>query len=279
MDHKCQYCSSSFKNKYNLKKHIDEGKKCLKLRNIKCKSCLTIFSNQNELEQHLVICKDHIITQLKEELFKKDTELKEELFKKDTELKEELFKKDIEINKLHEKIESILSRPSTINNTQNINLSTTYTLDSIEEEHLVALFKENLTSQIFMSGQQGLAKLCTDKIINTKDNKKLICCTDFSRKKFKYIDKSGNTKEDIEARNFVKRVGKPMKDAGKVVYDDMMSSLRHQQDCIRPEEYGKKENLISQSIDVMNKYTDIINVDDPNHNTRFTNELAILNKE
>jgi len=66
-----------------------------------------------------------------------------------------------------------------------------------------------------------------------------------------------------------------MKDAGKVVYDDMMSSLRHQQDCIRPEEYGKKENLISQSIDVMNKYTD----NDPNHNTRFTNELAILNKE
>ena len=267
MEYKCEYCDLFLKNKYILKKHIDESKKCLKLRN-RCKSCLTIFSNQNELEQHLVICKDHIIIKLKEELFKKDTELKEKI-----------KEYQLEINKLHEKIESILSRPSTINNTQNINLSTTYTLDSIEEEDLVALFKENLTSQIFMSGQQGLAKLCTDKIINTKDNKKLICCTDFSRKKFKYIDKSGNTKEDIEARNFVKRVGKPMKDAGKVVYDDMMSSLRHQQDCIKPEEYGKKENLISQSIDVMNKYTDIINVDDPNHNTRFTNELAILNKE
>jgi hypothetical protein len=216
MEYKCEYCDLFLKNKYILKKHIDESKKCLKLRN-RCKSCLTIFSNQNELEQHLVICKDHIIMKLKDELYKKDSELKEELYKKDIELKEELFKKDLElkeevfkkdtelkekikehqleINKLHEKIESILSRPSTINNTQNINLSTTYTLDSIEEEDLIALFKENLTSQIFMSGQQGLAKLCTDKIINTKDNKKLICCTDFSRKKFKYIDKSGNTKE------------------------------------------------------------------------------------
>jgi hypothetical protein len=55
------------------------------------------------------------------------------------ELKEKIKEHQLEINKLLEKIESILSRP----NTQNINLSTTYTLDSIEEEHLVALFKEN----------------------------------------------------------------------------------------------------------------------------------------
>ena len=57
-----------------------------------------------------------------------------------------------------------------------------------------------------MNFKKGIAKMCTDKIINTKDEKKLICCTDTTRKKFKYIDKKGNIKEDIEARFFVDRV-------------------------------------------------------------------------
>ena len=29
----CKYCNTILKSKYNMKKHIDESKKCLKLRN------------------------------------------------------------------------------------------------------------------------------------------------------------------------------------------------------------------------------------------------------
>ena len=57
-----------------------------------------------------------------------------------------------------------------------------------------------------------------------------------------------------------------------------MEDLTEQRDHIRPEDYGKKEYLITQSFQVMDRYKDIINIDDPKYNTDFTCELAILNK-
>ena len=154
----------------------------------------------------------------------------------------------------------------------------TYTLDDIKESDLNELFLENLTEKVFMSGHKGLAKLCTDKIINTQDSKKLTCCTDITRKKFKYMDKNGNVNEDVEARAFVEKVTKPIKEAGKQVYDTMLSNINEERNKIREDDHGKKERLIDRSFQVMNKYQDIINIDDPKYNGDFTNELAILNK-
>jgi len=153
-----------------------------------------------------------------------------------------------------------------------------YTLEDIKEEELMELFSENLTEKVFMSGQKGLAKLCTEKIINTKDSKKLICCTDISRRKFKYMDKKGNVNEDVEARDFVDKVTKPIKEAGKKVYNTMISNINDERVQARDDDYGKKERLIDKSFQVMDRYKDIINIDDPKYNCDFTNELAILNK-
>ena len=191
-------------------------------------------------------------------------------------------------DKLQENIQNLareaINRPttsSTTNNTVNNirnNLSTQYTLDEIKTEELMELFRENLTEKVFMSGQKGLAKLCTDKLINTKDAKKLICCTDVTRKKFKYMDKKGNVIEDIEAREFVNKVTKPIKEAGRHVYDTMMSTISDERDHVREDDYGKKDRLVTQSFQLMDRYKDIINIDDTKYNTEFTNELAILNK-
>jgi hypothetical protein len=128
-----------------------------------------------------------------------------------------------------------------------------------------------------MSGHKGIAKMCTEKIIHTKDKKKLICCTDTSRGKFKYMDKKGNLKEDIEARMFVDRVSKPIKDVGKQLYDNIMEKLTDERDHVKPEEYGKKERLTMESFQVMDRYKDIINIDDSKYNTDFTSELAKIN--
>ena len=95
-----------------------------------------------------------------------------------------------------------INRPTTTNNTYNHirnHLSTKYTLEEMKDEDLIDIFRENLTEKIFMSGHKGIAKMCTEKIIHTRDEKKLICCTDASRLKFKYMDKNGNLKDDIEA--------------------------------------------------------------------------------
>ena len=57
-----------------------------------------------------------------------------------------------------------------------------------------------------MDGQRGIARLCTEQIINTKDKKKLLVATDQSRNKFRYMDEKGNMKDDIEARTFIEKV-------------------------------------------------------------------------
>jgi hypothetical protein len=208
--------------------------------------------------------------------------LKEEHARQITDLKQQN-------DKLQENIQNLareaINRPTTssttnnntVNNIRN-NLSTQYTLDDIKAEELMELFRENLTEKVFMSGQKGLAKLCTDKLINTKDAKKMICCTDVTRKKFKYMDKKGNVIEDIEAREFVNKVTKPIKEAGRQVYDTMMSTISDERDHVREDDYGKKDRLVTQSFQVMDRYKDIINIDDTKYNTEFTNELAILNK-
>ena len=90
------------------------------------------------------------------------------------------------------------------------------------------------------------------------------------------MDKSGNVKEDIDGRMFVDKVSKPIKDVGKVVYDDIIGDMREEQN--QTEDYGKRDHLIFQSFQVMNRYKDIININDDRYNNIFMNELAILNK-
>ena len=71
---------------------------------------------------------------------------------------------------------------------------------------------------------------------------------------------------------------RPIKAAGKRVYDKLMSTITDEQDHVKDDDYGKKDRLITQSFQVMDRYKDIINIDDEKYNADFTNELAILNK-
>jgi hypothetical protein len=323
VEHICGFCSTRFKNQYNLKAHENGSKKCLLNRGLKletknqCIGCNIVFFTKHKLALHEDICRDFLQHQHAKEILEKDkifSDFKEEQEKRYIELVHKNEQKLVELTQTNEKFLALLkeehahqiadlkqqndklqeniqnlareaiNRPttsSTTNNTVNNirnNLSTQYTLDDIKAEELVELFRENLTEKVFMSGQKGLAKLCTDKLINTKDAKKLICCTDVTRKKFKYMDKKGNVIEDIEAREFVNKVTKPIKEAGRHVYDTMMSTISDERDHVREDDYGKKDRLVTQSFQVMDRYKDIINIDDTKYNTEFTNELAILNK-
>ena len=305
----CVGCNLSFFNKYNLKLHEDVCRDFLQHQH--AKEILEkdkIFSDFKEEQEkryiELVQESDQKISDLTDQNQQKLADLTHKNEQKLVEftqtnekflalLKEEHARQIADLkqqnDKLQENIQNLareaINRPTTssttnnntVNNIRN-NLSTQYTLDEIKAEELMELFRENLTEKVFMSGQKGLAKLCTDKLINTKDAKKMICCTDVTRKKFKYMDKKGNVIEDIEAREFVNKVTKPIKEAGRHVYDTMMSTISDERDHVREDDYGKKDRLVTQSFQVMDRYKDIINIDDTKYNTEFTNELAILNK-
>ena len=306
----CNHCNSKLKNNNVLKTHLKTNKRCLTIRGITfktefiCDGCKSMLITMSHLRIHKDTCKEYqklMIESEKEEQFilkikNQETKHRKKLKEKDEQIShlknslESLQKQYAEtkedyktqVERLQDRIDALakeaINRPTTtnINNIRN-NLSTTYTLEGMKDDDLMEIFREHFTKQIFMSGHKGIAKMCTEKIIHTKDKKKLICCTDVSRGKFKYMDKKGNLKEDIEARMFVDRVSKPIKDVGKELYDNIMEKLTDERDHVKPEEYGKKERLTMESFQVMDRYKDIINIDDSKYNAEFTTELAKIN--
>ena len=135
-----------------------------------------------------------------------------------------------------------------------------------------------LTEEIFLQGQRGIAKLCTDHIIKTKDNKALMICTDASRKKFKYMDEQGNLKEDHEARAFTEKVSKPIKDVSKIVYENILSDVKYEKENVEETDYSRKAVLNDKELSAIDCFVKITCFDHPDHNNDYKNELAILNK-
>ena len=135
-----------------------------------------------------------------------------------------------------------------------------------------------MTEQVFMEGQRGVARLCTEHIIKTPDNKVLLKCSDASRKKYKYIDENGNIKEDYEARIFTKKIIDPIMKVSKDVYDTILDDIEYEKENIREDDYVRKSQLNDKAVKAFGCYAQIINIDNPDQNSEFKTELAILNK-
>ena len=240
----CEFCNLSVKDKYTLKTHLVRNKTCLKTRgltlntNFVCNGCNNMFSTNLNLATHIDACKKYIAFKVREdckEEYKKEyytqiNKLKEQVKEKNNEL--ENLKKSSEkalldahnqIDKLQKILENIATKAvdkptttnTTINNIRN-SFSEKYFVDDIKESDIKRKCQTFLTEQILMEGQRGIARLCTEHIINTNDKKKLLLATDSSRNKFRYIDKNGNMKDDIEARTFIEKVSKPIKEAAGI---------------------------------------------------------------
>ena len=192
-------------------------------------------------------------------------------------------------DKLLENLQKLASqaidRPTTATTTTNVtnntiknNFSSTYFLETIKPEDVKMKCQNYLTEQVFLEGQRGIAQLCTDHVIKTKDKKILMICTDVSRKKFKYIDEEGNIKEDYDARTFTNKISKPIKDASRIVYDSILFDVKSEKEMLEEDDYSRKAYLNSKELKTIDCFVQISHFDDPDNNQEFKNELAILNK-
>jgi DNA-directed RNA polymerase subunit F len=89
-------------------------------------------------------------------------------------------------------------------------------------------------------------------------------------------DLHGNIKEDIEARYFTEKVGKCIKVAGTEIYNCIMQSIEDEKSMLTETDYKRKEELLDKFKRTCDAYIEIINVDDPERNNEFINELAAL---
>jgi len=283
-----------------------------------CKGCENAFLSNADLVAHFETCKQYIILKAKEECrheYKEEIDkLKEEIktkekyifdIKKQIENTHKSHEKNIfdtqlqnqalqnisdkalldahnQIQSLQKMLENIaikaVDKPTTtINNIRN-SFSDKYFVEDIKEEDIKQKCQTFLTEQVLMDGQRGIAKMCTEHIINTKDQKKMLIATDSSRNKFRYMDKNGNMKDDIDARTFIDKVSKPIKEIAGIIFDNVLSDIKDEQDNIKEDNYSRKAFLHDKEMHANHSLVYINCFDDPKHNNEFTNELAVLNK-
>ena len=247
----CKGCNISIISNIALKEHQDT-----------CKNC-AIFIIRNEYEEKILDLEKNIsfIKQshhnIINEMFQKyeieinktkNDHIKEILEIKNNHEKEKQFlEKQLErIQTSYENVtKDAINKPTiqnTYNNIRNI-LSTNQTIDDLKHDDLVLVFRKHLTEDVLLGGQKALAKICSENIIQTTDDKMLLVCTDASRDKYKYMDNNGNVKEDIYARNFTKKIIKPLESVGQDVYDNACAIITHELGNLSSVEYGKQASL------------------------------------
>lgn len=169
---------------------------------------------------------------------------------------------------------------NTVNNIRNV-LSSTYTVDELDHDQLMLVFKKALTEDVLLGGQPAIAKICSENIIQTDDSKMRMCCTDASRDKFKYMDASGNVKEDFQARHFTSKIIKPLEAVGQEVYDTACTNISEEQTALESQQmpqYGRMSFLRNKEERLAVSLMELRSIDQPNHNSKFVNELAVLTK-
>ena len=300
----CEYCNATLTSKYVLKGHLQNNKACLSIRNLDfkteylCRGCNHYYTCIQKLSIHHETCRYYQCLLLKEEydlkLQEKDQKILDIIQEKDQkiiELKEahEKIVKELQaqIDKMFGTIEKLASQAidkptnvTTNNNVKNV-YSDKYFLEKLTPEDIKHKCRNYLTEQIFFQGQRGIARMCTEHIIHTKDNKVLLTCSDVSRKKFKYVDEHGNIKEDYDARAFMEKVIGPIKQVSQEVYESILSDVKYEREELenkRDLESMERKTALHYKTDMAaDCYRQIIFIDS-NENHDFKNELAILNK-
>ena len=284
----CKGCNMSFVSNIGLREHQDI-----------CKN-YALFIVRIEHDEKMKEMEKTII-ELKQTHFKTVNELSERHEKQLSDAKKQYEKELSENARNHEKEKQFLekqlerihisyenvakdavNRPTTttnntVNHIRNI-LSTDKTVDSLKHDDLVLVFRKHLTEDVLLGGQKALAKICSENIIHTTEDKMLLVCTDSSRDKYKYMDDSGNVKEDVHARNFTKKIIKPLESVGQDVYDTACAIIAEELENLSIIEYGKQASLKSKEERLVNSLIELRAIDLENYNSKFLSELSILTK-
>ena len=293
----CVGCNNIFMNKVNL--HVHE-ESCKEYILIKTKEKYdAIISNLNEkmeeissqnselkinYDKQLETQQHQYLKQLESQQRQHDSKLISVQTTFEKTIRDLQAQNDKLIDSLRQLASQAIDKPSTsttnnvTNNTIKNHFSEKYFLETISMDDVKRKCQNYLTEEIFLQGQRGIAKLCTDHIIKTKDNKALMICTDVSRKKFKYMDDQGNLKEDHEARAFTEKVSKPIKDVSKIVYENILSDVKYEKENVEETDYSRKAVLNDKELSAIDCFVKITCFDHPDHNNDYKNELAILNK-
>ena len=97
-------------------------------------------------------------------------------------------------------------------------------------------------------------------------------CSDPVRERFKFIDTNGSLKEDIGARNFIRKVYPPLHTVGQKIHENIVDKCK--QDKEKKESDQFKLKIREEA--AYNAWTNLRLIKNEDSNRKFRRELAIL---
>jgi hypothetical protein len=290
-NYKCNNCIKCFVSKKYLDRHIESCDKKFKIKDEELVKYKDIIEKKNkEIETLKKNSEKH-----KKEYEKELDKLKRDSEKEIEKLKLILSERDEQIKQLKEQNNNLLSTISDIakqpkSNTTNTNNTTTNIKgnqnvqnvlsdyktyeQNTDHDRIISIARNNDMEKYFWNGQKGIAKFCVDHIAKTQDGKMIICCTDPSRKRFKCPTENNQIGEDIDARNFTKKIAEPIKEVCEEVYDRIQKNIEEQMNSDQTD-YDSSFLNTKKGI-AMEKYIEITNINDNSNNADYKKEISIL---
>jgi hypothetical protein len=237
----CEYCNSSFSNKYILNRHVNTSKKCIKIRvggcnasNILKCGCGYSTDRKDNLVAHRVTC---IITI--------------EVNKTIADQAKTIADQAKTIAKLEEQVKLLISRPinvtqnnnNTTHNTYNNKFYAQYVLDNFEAltPNLLQGVMEQMSLVDISHGGIGLAKFAKKHL----DHQHLLML-DQARRKGLYKDANGEAKQDSELRDLLTIIGQTAFPPANILFTEW--SVANKEDCFLNQE---KSSHLTRLLDVV----------------------------
>jgi hypothetical protein len=252
----CPFCAKSFATKYTLAKHINSNKACNLAKTIHDEEQKRVDSEIERKQQEI-----HNLIQ------KYETEIREMKTAYETRIaiqENDLRGKEKQIEDLKVIVDKAIAKTGNVTNIKNSNVNVMNILSEkyegrTEHDFVLEVAREKF-EPYFWDGQRGLANFCVDHIIRTKDGKMILCCTDPTRKRFKYLDAQGDMKEDIEARLFTEKMSIPI----AIVCEEVYEKIRAEID----------DSMKRDMADL--KFLELIGFKNSSTNTEYRQELCTL---
>ena len=279
----CGVCGKVLSNKYTLQahqqrlhqQHSDTDNTLLKCESVRC----TYTSHyRTDLRKHEQRCSWFQADREHATRFKAYEEEIHRLRTENELLRAELTKAQ---EKAHELTKEALQRPttSTTNNNQQYHTVriTNYLANhetyekQTDPERVLAIAKKEL-SRYYPDGQAGVARFLDEHVIRTDEKKMILCCTDPTRYRFRYLNDDQEMVDDMRAQQFVKTVSEPVKKTAVELFQDRVGEMNDErQQMTDPMEQLRVLKEMDQHRDLAH---DIIAFDDASSNHAFLNTLA-----
>lgn len=240
----CKYCNKKFVSNSVLKTHIKTAKYCIKIQEekdseeigmnileedgFKCDFCDKILNSKRNLEVHQIKCKTKSNLDY-QKIINDNNILKEKLDKisNDNIEKDKIIfslKSQLEIYKSdHECIQEIAKQPKTTNN----NISNKFLNISpfiIDQKQIKEKIDTNLTRDIFLEGQRGIAELTYNYLLLDEENKCKYICNDPARNVFSYKTEDGEIEKDYKADKITNLIYKDVVNKSSSISKDIIKN-------------------------------------------------------